>query len=157
MSEFLVWPDTPSHKGMRRIERQPSATTSGKYQEMFETNHLAKAAEEGKKARTEKEAEEANQEKKNKVPKRTAKIKLFKEVNDNIGWNSVCHICKRRMKHGCQLRCDYCQNLYHELCVPNYHKKRIPVSEDGNTFSLSQLLQRRKYKQRKRNDTVWRK
>jgi hypothetical protein len=43
--EFLVWLDTPQHKGKRQIRRQPFAITSGKYQEMFD-GHLSKAAEE---------------------------------------------------------------------------------------------------------------
>jgi hypothetical protein len=30
MNEFLVWPDTPKHKGKRWVERQPFAITSGK-------------------------------------------------------------------------------------------------------------------------------
>jgi hypothetical protein len=30
MSEFLVWPDTPKHKGKRQVETQPFAITSGK-------------------------------------------------------------------------------------------------------------------------------
>jgi hypothetical protein len=35
---------------------------------------------------------------------------------------------------GCELGCDDCQNLYHELCIPKYHKKHIPISVDGDTF-----------------------
>jgi hypothetical protein len=60
MSEFLVWPDTPKRKGKRRVERQPFAITSGKYQEMFEKKHLAKAAEEDKKQGRKRKCEEAN-------------------------------------------------------------------------------------------------
>jgi hypothetical protein len=56
ISEFLVWPDILKCKGGRRVKRQPFAITSGKYQEMFEKKYLAKAAEEEKKARMEKEA-----------------------------------------------------------------------------------------------------
>jgi hypothetical protein len=59
---------------------------------------------------------------------------LFKEVNDNVECNSVCHICKRKIKHGRELPCDDCHNLYHELCIPKYHKKHIPISDDGDTF-----------------------
>jgi hypothetical protein len=85
---------------------------------MFKKKHLAKAAEEEKKQGWKRKHEEAKQEKKNKVQKHTAKRKLFKEVYDNVGCNSVCHICKRRIKRGCGLRCDDCQNLYNELCIP---------------------------------------
>jgi hypothetical protein len=46
----------------------------------------------------------------------------------------VCHICKRRIKRGCELHCDDCQHLYNELCIAKYHKKHIPISEDGDTF-----------------------
>jgi hypothetical protein len=118
MSEFLVWPDTPKCKGKRCVVRQPCAITSGKIKRCLRRSKT-KAADE---------------EKKNKVPKHTAKRKLFKIVDDNVECNSVCHICKRRIKRGCELRCDDCQNLYHELCIPKYHKKHIPISEDGDTF-----------------------
>jgi hypothetical protein len=100
---------------------------------MFDKKYLAKAAEE-KKQGWKRKREEAKQKKKNKVPKCTAKRKLFKEVYDNVKCNSMCHICKRRIKHGCELHCDDCQNLYHELCIPKYHKKHIPVLEDGDNF-----------------------
>jgi hypothetical protein len=67
ISEFLAWPETPKHKGRRRVERQPFAITSGKYQEMFEKKHFAKAAGEEKKQGWKRKCEEAKQEKKNKV------------------------------------------------------------------------------------------
>ena len=53
----------------------------------------------------------------------------------------MCHICKRRIEHGNELRGDDCQNLYHESSIPRHHKDRIPYSED-DTY-LSHLLQRR--------------
>jgi hypothetical protein len=102
---------------------------------MFEKKYLVKAAEEEKKQGRKRKREEAKQEKKkNKVPKRTDKRTVFKKVNDNVECNSVCHICKRRIKCGYELRCHDCQNLYHELYTPKYHKKHIPISEDGDTF-----------------------
>lgn len=54
--------------------------------------------------------EEANQEEKNKVPKPTVERKLFKELN-NVECKLVCHVCKRKIKSGCELHCDDCQNL----------------------------------------------
>jgi hypothetical protein len=134
MSEFLVWPDTPKHKGKRRVERQPFAITSVKYQKMFQKKYFTKAAEEEKKQGWKRKREEAKQNKKNKVLKHADKRKFFKEVNDNVECNSVCHICKRRIKRGCELRCDDFQNLYHESCIPKYHTKHIPILEDGDTF-----------------------
>jgi hypothetical protein len=122
-----------------------------KNQKMFEKNHLAKAAEEEEKQGRRRTCEEAKQQKKKKVPKRTATRKLFKVVDVKVECSSVCHICKRRIKRVCVLRCDDCQNLYNELCIPKYHKKHIQISEDGDTI-LSQLLQRRKHKQCRRND-----
>jgi hypothetical protein len=100
---------------------------------MFEKKHLAKAAEEEKKQGWERKREEAKQEKKNKIPKCTAKRKLFKEVYDNVECNSVCHICKRGIKRRCELRCDDFQNLYHELRISKHHKKDIPNLEYGDT------------------------
>jgi hypothetical protein len=75
-----------------------------------------------------------NKKKKKIVPKCTVTRKLFKEVYDNIECNSVCHIYKRKIKRGCELHCADSQNLYHELCIPKYHKKHIPISKDGDTF-----------------------
>jgi hypothetical protein len=109
--------------GLNAKVKKPFAVTSEKYQEMFEKKHLAKAAEEKEKQGRKRKREEAKQDKKNKVPKRTAKRKLFKEVNDNVECNSVCHICKRKIKRGRELPCDDCHNLYHELCIPKCHKK----------------------------------
>jgi hypothetical protein len=76
ISEFLVWPDTPKCKGRKRLKRQPFAITSGKYQEMFNKKHLAKAAEEEKKQGQKRKCEEAKQEKKSKVPKHTVKREI---------------------------------------------------------------------------------
>jgi rRNA maturation endonuclease Nob1 len=67
---------------------------------MFKKQHLAKTAEEGKN---------------NKVPKHTATRKLFKGVNEEAEWNSVCHTCKTKIKHSSELPCDDCQSLHHEL------------------------------------------
>jgi hypothetical protein len=58
----------------------------------------------------------------------------LKEVYDDAECDTECHICKRSIKRGCELRCDDCQNLYHESCIQKYRKKHIPISEDGNTF-----------------------
>jgi hypothetical protein len=41
MKEFLVWPDTPKHKGKRQMERQPHAITSRRYEEVFGKKKLA--------------------------------------------------------------------------------------------------------------------
>jgi hypothetical protein len=101
---------------------------------LFEKKYLAKTVEEERKQGRKRNCEEAKQEKKQKVPKRTAKRKLFKVVYDNVECNSVCHICKRRIKCGCELRCDDRQNLYNELCISEHHKKQIPISEDGVTL-----------------------
>jgi hypothetical protein len=56
MSEFLVWPGTPRCKGKRQVKKEPFAITSGKYKEVFEKKHVAKACRRREKARMEKEA-----------------------------------------------------------------------------------------------------
>jgi hypothetical protein len=131
MKEFLVWPDTPKRKGKRQMDRQPYAITSRRYQEMFEKKKLDKhIAEEEKEAIKRKRIEE--REKKNKlVPAvTTVKRKLFTK----IGFDSSCSICHKIITSESGIRCDDCNKVFHEKCIPKYHKEHIPVSEDGDEF-----------------------
>jgi hypothetical protein len=98
------------------LKKQPFAVTSGKYQD-FEKEHLEKTTEEEQKQGWKRKLQ-AKQEKK-KDSKHIAVKKLSKEAHHNVECNSVCCICKRRIKHGCQLHCDNRQNLYNELCNQN--------------------------------------
>jgi hypothetical protein len=142
MSEFLIWPDTLKRKGRRWVERQPFALTSGKYRKIFENKHLAKAAEEEEKHGQKRKGEEAKQDKNENVSQGKQLKETLIEGNDKVEYNTVCNICKRRIKCGRELCCKDCCNFYNELCIPKYHKKQISVLEYDHS-PLAQLLQRR--------------
>jgi hypothetical protein len=65
-----------SIKRKRQVKRQTFVITSG--------NYLAKVAEETDKQVGRREREEANQGRKNNLPKRTAERKIFKELGNNL-------------------------------------------------------------------------
>jgi hypothetical protein len=97
---------------------------------MTEQKLIAKAEEQIEKQERKLNAEEAKQEERIKVSKRTAKRKLSKAVNE---CNSVCHICKRKIIREFELRCDDCQILCNGLCAQKCHKRHSPVSNDDVT------------------------
>ena len=100
---------------------------------MFERKKLAKRrAEEGKGARKLKLIE-AKEKKDKLVPAvTTVKRKLFTKT----GVDSSCSSCHKTItsESGRVLRCDDCNNAFHEKCIPKYHKQHIPISEDGDEF-----------------------
>jgi hypothetical protein len=60
------------------------------------------------------------------------KRKLFTKT----GVDSSCTSCLKTITSECErgLRCDDCNNAFHEKCIPKYHKEHIPFSEDGDEF-----------------------
>jgi len=52
------------------------------------------------------------------------------------GVDSSCFSCHKTItsESGRGLRCDGCNNAFHEKCIPKYHKEHIPISEDGDEF-----------------------
>ena len=139
MKEFLVWPDTPKRKGKRQMERQPYALTSRRYQEVFEKKKFVKRRTEEEKEARKRKRIEAKEKKDKLVPAaNTVKRKLFKKT----GVDSSCSCCHKTItsESGRGLRCDDCNNAFHEKCIPKYHREHIPISEDGNEF-LCHVLQ----------------
>jgi hypothetical protein len=59
MRELRVWPHARKRKGKRRVERQPFAVTSGKYEDLFEKKLVERAAEEGEKQERKSKRKEA--------------------------------------------------------------------------------------------------
>jgi len=41
-------------------------------------------------------------------------------------------VIKLSSESGRDLRCDDCNNAFHEKYIPKYHKQHIPISEDGD-------------------------
>ena len=51
------------------------------------------------------------------------------------GVDSSCSSCHKTITSESRgLRCDDCNNSFHEKCIPKYHKEHIPISEDGDEF-----------------------
>ena len=103
------------------MERQPYAITSRRYQEVFEKKNLAKRrAEEENEARKRKRIQA--KEKKDKLVSAvtTVKRKLFMKT----GVSSSCSSCHKTITFGSgrSLRCDDCNNAFHEKCIPKHHK-----------------------------------
>jgi len=107
------------------MERQPYAITSRRYQEVFEKKKLAKRrAEEEKEARKRK-CIEAKEKKDKLVPAvTTVKRKFF----TTIGVDSTCSSCHKTItsESGRGLRCDDCNNAFHEKCIPKYISSTFP-------------------------------
>jgi len=99
---------------------------------VFEKKKLAKRrAEEEKEARKRKRIEAKEKDK--LVPAMTTvKRKLFTKT----GIDPSCSSCHKTItsESGRGLRCDDCNNAFHEKCIPKYHKQHIPISEDGDEF-----------------------
>jgi len=92
MKEFLVWSDTPKRKGKGQLERQPCATTSRKYLEVFEKKKLAKRTAEDEKEARKRKRVEAKEKKDKLVPAvTTVKRKLFTKT----GVDSSCSSCHK--------------------------------------------------------------
>jgi hypothetical protein len=106
---------------------------------VFEKKKLAKCrAEEEKEARKGKHME-AKEKKDKLVPAvTTVKQKLFTKT----GVDSSCSSCHKTItsESGRGLRCDDCNNAFHEKCIPKYLKEHTPISEDGDGF-LCHMLQ----------------
>jgi len=133
MKEFLVWPDTPKHKGKRQMERQPYTITSRRYQEVFEKKKLAKHRAEGEKEARKRKCIKAKEKKDKLVPGvTTVKRKLFTK----IGVDSSCSSYHKTItsESGRGLCCDGCNNTFYEKCIPKYHKEHNPISEDVDEF-----------------------
>jgi hypothetical protein len=60
------------------------------------------------------------------------KRKLFTKTGVDSS-SSSCHKTITSQS-GRSIRCDNCNNVFHEKCVPKYHKEHIPISEDGDEF-----------------------
>jgi hypothetical protein len=113
------------------MERQPNAITSRGYQEMFEKKKLAKRrAEEEKEARKRKRIEAKGKKDKLVPVMTTVKRKLFRKT----GTDSYSSSCHKIITSESGVRCDDCNNAFHEKCIPKYHKEHTPVSEDGDEF-----------------------
>ena len=112
------------------MDRQPYVITSRRYQEVFEKKKLAKRRAEEEKARKRKHMDA--KEKDILVPSvTTVKRKLFTKTS----WFFLLSCHKTiTSESGRGLRCDDCNNAFHEKCIPKYHKEHIPISEDGDEF-----------------------
>jgi hypothetical protein len=133
MKEFLVWPDTQKRKGKRQMERQPYAITYRRYQEVFEKKKLTKHRAEEEKEAIKRKRIEAKEKKDKLVPAlTTVKRKLFTKT----GVDPSCSSCHKTTtsESGRGLRCNDCNNAFHEKCIPKYHKEHISISEDGDEF-----------------------
>jgi hypothetical protein len=60
----------------------------------------------------------------------TVKQKLFTKT----GVDSSCSCCHQIITSESGICCDDCNKVFHEKCIPKYHKEHIPVSEDGDKF-----------------------
>ena len=100
---------------------------------MFEKKKLAKCrAEEEKEAKKRKRIEAKEKKDKLKHAVTTVKRELFTKT----GVDFSCSSCHKTItcESGRGLRCDDCDNAFHEKCIPKYHKEHIPISEDGDEF-----------------------
>jgi len=133
MKKFLVWPGTPKRKGKRQMERQLYAITSRRYAEVFEKKKLAKRRAEEKKEARKRKRIEAKEKKDKLLPAvTTVKRKLFTKTRVDSSCSSCHKIITSEFGRG--LRCNDCNNVFHEKCIPKYHKEHIPISEDGDEF-----------------------
>jgi hypothetical protein len=89
-------------------------------------------AEEEREARKRKCIEAKEKENKLVPAVTTVKRKLFTKT----GVYSSCSSCHKTItsESGRGLRCNHCNNAFHEKCIPKYHKEHIPISEDGDEF-----------------------
>ena len=100
---------------------------------MFKKKQLAKhRAEEEKEARKRKRI--GAKEKKNKLVPAVTRVK--RKLFTKTGVDPSCSSCHKTITSvfGRGLRCDDCNNTFHENCIPKYHKEHIPISEDGDEF-----------------------
>ena len=100
---------------------------------MFEKKKLAKRrAEEEKEARKRKRVEA--KEKKDKVVPAASRVK--RKLFTKSGGDSSCSSCHKTItsESGKGLRCDDCNNVFHEKCIPKFLKEHIPIPEDGDEF-----------------------
>ena len=125
-------------QGGKAVGKKPYAITSRRYQEVFEKKKLAKRrAEEEKEARKRK-CIEAKEKKDKLVPAvTTVKQKLFTKTGVDSSWSSCHKTITSEFERG--LRCDDCNNAFHEKCIPNTIRSKFPFLKMEMNSSVTRV------------------